>query len=219
MSYLDKNIYYFESKYLKYKKKYLTQKKKYIQKGGLLDIVKIIKQRSVLFNFSPSYRLYGDLLLNIIKNELIARRVTTFLNSGTTKFVYNTEDEELVVKVIIIDENIFDRMIKEPIEMINNINCNTPVNIKVISTNNKIIENVENINYDIGTYCVIIWNEEKAICTELDNFPIEVMLKANKWFETTSRELEKKQFGDLGKVNVGYFKSEPQFRWIDIQPI
>ena len=110
-------------------------------------------------------------------------------------------------------------MIKEPIEMMNNEYCNTPINIVVFSTNNKIIDNVLNINQDVGTYCVIIWTEEKATKTGLENFPSEVMVEANKWYETTRQELEKKQFTDLGKVNVGYFRKEPHFRWIDIQPM
>ena len=218
---LEKNIYnldfsLFRTKYLKYKKKYLEQKIKYIQKGGLVEI---IKQHGILFRFNPSYPEFGDLLLSIIEQELISRNVTTFLAKGTTKFVYDTKEEHSVVKVVIIDDSIFDRFIKEPIEMMNNKHCNKPTNIVVISKNNKIIDNVININHNVGTYCVIIWTEEKAIVTGLEKFPPEVMVEAIKWFEITSQELKTKQFTDLGRVNVGFFKTMPHFRWIDIQPM
>jgi hypothetical protein len=222
MSQLEKNIYnldfsLFRTKYLKYKKKYLeTKYLKYIQKGGLVEI---IKEHGILFRFNPSYREFGDLLLSIIEQELISRNVTTFLAKGTTKFVYDTKEGHTVVKVVIIDDSIFDRMIKEPIEMMNNENCNKPTNIVVISKIYKNIDNMININLNVGTYCVIIWTEEKAIVTGLENFPPEVMVEAIKWFEITSKELKTKQFTDLGKVNVGFFKTMPRFRWIDIQPM
>lgn len=198
MQKLDKPVE-LEGRIIKYKPvakldktKYLAQKIKYKQKGGLLPIVEIIKKHGIMFGFNPSYKIYGEFLLELIESELISRNVTTFLAKGTTKFVYNTLDEQFVVKVVIIDESIFDRMIKEPIEMMNNEYCNTPINIVVFSTNNKIIDNVLNINQDVGTYCVIIWTEEKATVTNLGNFPSEVMVEANKWYETTSQELEKK---------------------------
>ena len=213
---LVENDLLFRKKYLKYKKKYLELK--YTQKGGFLPITEIIKQISPMYYFGGNYQQYGDLLLSIIEKELLSRNVTKFLASGTTKLVYDTANNQSVVKVVITNESLFDRFIKEPIEMMNNKNCNIPTNIVIFSKNNKNIDNMTNINYDIGTYCVIIWNEEKALVTDLEKFPKEVMDEAKVWYAITKQELEQKNFTDLGTVNVGYFKTEPHFRWIDVQP-
>ena len=68
--------------------------------------------------------------------------------------------------------------------MYKTIKCNTPKNIKVFSTSIISLEVVEvdvskfeNINIDIGSYCVIIWEEEREFVTNLNKFPKEQKIR------------------------------------------
>lgn len=177
----------------------------------------MIRKRSVIFNFSVSRTTYGEKLLSLIENELIKRSVTSFVDSGTTKIVYENKDGH-IIKVVVLDENLLDRMIREPIEMMKNADCNTPRDILLIG-GDRIFESVQLQEEEIGTYRVLLWTEDKAHITDLQTFPGHVRQEAQSWFQNTKLPLIKKGFTDLGPVNVGYFQTVPYFRWIDIQPI
>ena len=129
-----------------------------------MSLTDIFEQRSIPFTFNKSYEEYGTFLLDSIRTELEKRKVTKFLDNGLWKIVYETSNPKNVVKVMICGISDYFERIREPLEMIVNPYCNNPINIKVFSTEElPREENIENINIDIGTYVVIIYDEERAL--------------------------------------------------------
>ena len=186
---------------------------------------------------------FSDNILLKIEEEFKTYNVTKFLDSGTTKYVYDTKGGEYVVKVELLNVGDFNNNIKELIAMHNIDFCNTPSKIKVISKNDIAskpgIRESMSIDYetysepDIGDSCIIIWKEEKAKTTafnytiDLEDYYTNVELKKlknekdedfYKWFKRTKGELNRRKFTDFNKGNVGIFYKPPNFRWIDIQP-
>ena len=162
----------------------------------------------------------------LIHNILVENsNITSYFNSGVTKIVYNTKDENKVFKIVIVKENI-NKALKEPLYMlINKDICNEPISITVyISTlskkniiynNNLNIINMENI----GNYCLITWFEEKAIATgKMILETKEILTDANAFRNKTRNKIKKDGFCDLSLNNMGFFKSSPIYRWIDVRP-
>ncbi len=196
-----------------------SKKVSYADKAMLL-----IDNNSPGYLFNSSYdnkedrNNFDTLLYNVLENS--EPKITEYLNQGTTKIVFNTSDETKVFKLIIISVSIANRMILEPLYMLNNLDiCNRVYNINIYG--NVDIENdkidVHRMN-NLGDYCLITWYEDKAIKTGISNFnPIEKE-EAIKFMESTTNRLDSDGFTDLGQINIGLFDKDPRYRWIDVQP-
>ncbi len=159
---------------------------------------------------------FNSLLYNILVHS--EPKITEYLNQGTTKIVFNTSDKTKVFKLIIISVSLADRMILEPLYMLDNLDiCNRVYDINIYGNikNDKI--NAYKVN-NLGDYCLITWYEDKAIKTGISNFDLDEKEEAIKFMESTTERLDTDGFQDLGDVNIGLFDKEPRYRWIDIQP-
>lgn len=176
-----------------------------------------VSRNSALFVFNKSHKTYGKTVLQIINAELDRRRVTQFVATGTTKVVFETANGD-ITKVVVCDADMMERLMREPKELIERRYCNTPRDLLLFSSDSIHGFPGETILKDIGTYCVMVWNEDKAQYTRLKNFPPTDATAAAAWYDKTKEALKTDGFMDLGEINVGYFESSPHFRWFDIQP-
>ena len=71
---------------------------------------------------------------------------------------------------------------------------------------------------DMGDSVIITWREEKALYAGLEQIPENLKEKGKKFIDETTQYLTTKGFTDLGKINMGYFITEPHYRWFDLQP-
>ena len=162
----------------------------------------------------------------LIHNILLENNnITSYFNSGVTKIVYNTIDKNKLFKMVIVKDNI-NKALKEPLYMLNNKDiCNEPINITVyisnvskkniIYNNNLNIINIKNI----GNYCLITWFEKKAIATgKMILETNKLLTDANAFRNKTKHKIKKDGFSDLSLNNIGFFKSSPIYRWIDVRP-
>jgi hypothetical protein len=165
-----------------------------------------------------------DMLLTHIFSENTPR-ITRFLKSGTTKFVYDTENSFKIFKIIVFNKNKLSRFIKEPLFMMEHPDiCNVPQqleiygNIHMDSTEHFRIHNIDNI----GDYCLMTWYENKARTTgdELKDDK-NLNTKLQEFKQNSIPYLTSQNFTDLGDNNIGLFYDGKNyyFRWIDIQPV
>ena len=183
-----------------------------------LDIIK----RSVGYAFfgNKTDRPTLDILLTSILED---NQIDTFLSSGTTKLVFLIKDNpNLIFKIIILNYSMIQRFICEPIFMLTSPYCNSPININLYINIDKILFNCDNININnttsIGDYIIITWFEEKALISELSNMKDQMFIDGTQFKIDTTAELTSHHITDLGDVNIGFFESEPHFRWFDAQP-
>lgn len=151
-------------------------------------------------------------------------RIKSFLKGGGTKNVFLVKDNTKVVfKVIILKRELLGMFIKEPLYMLTSKYCNTPSDINVYC-NNKSRCSISGIkiinNSELDNYCIITWYEENAIATGSLTSLIndKQMDEYNKFKAETIPILTRDRFRDLGIQNIGFFKNEPYFRWIDLLP-
>ena len=139
-----------------------------------------------MFNFNKSNGQYGVKLLSLLDEELERRSVTGFVNSGTTKVVFENKDRE-IVKVVVFDDTSVKRFMKEPIELKVNKECNTPREILLISSEDHKYSVLDRkCVTNIGSYCALVWTEDCAPHANLINFPADRMEEARQWFARTS---------------------------------
>ena len=178
-----------------------------------------IRQKCGNVNSKNFYKLIHNIL---VENN----NITSYFNSGVTKIVYNTKDKNKLFKMVIVKENI-NKALKEPLYMLNNKDiCNEPINLTAyISTESKknIIYN-NNLNIidmeNIGSYCLITWFEQKAVATgKMIPETKEILKYANVFRDKTRKKIKNDGFCDLSLNNMGFFKSSPIYRWIDVRPI
>lgn len=162
----------------------------------------------------------------LIHNILVKTNdITSYFNSGVTKLVYNTIDKNKLFKMVVVKENI-NKALKEPLYMLNNkYICNEPINITVyisnVSKKNIIYNNNLNIIImdKIDNFCLITWFEEKAIATgKMIQETKDILTDANAFRNNTKNKIKKDGFCDLSLNNMGFFKSTPKYRWIDLRP-
>ena len=164
-----------------------------------------------------------DILLTHIFSDNTPH-ITNFLKSGTTKFVYDTENNFKIFKIIVLNRFNLTRFIKEPLFMIEHHDiCNAPQkleiygNIHMDSTEQFRIHNIDNI----GDYCLMTWYENKARTTgdEIKDDK-NLNIKLQEFKKLSIPILRSQNFTDLGDNNIGLFYDGKNyyFRWIDIQP-
>ena len=147
--------------------------------------------------------------------------IKNFIAQGTTKFVYKYKDG-FVFKVVLSTLDSLQRFIKEPLFMLQGMYTNKPQNIIIYADKPRIVNECPHVNIydiDIGDAAIITWYEEEARVTGLKNFPIDARSHGVEFIEETTPILEALGFTDLGNTNVGFFKTFPHIRWIDVQPL
>ena len=73
---------------------------------------------------------------------------------------------------------------------------------------------------NIGSYCLITWFEQKAVATgKMIPETKEILKYANVFRDKTRKKIKNDGFCDLSLNNMGFFKSSPIYRWIDVRPI
>ena len=163
-------------------------------------------------------------IIKILQSIYDNNTLESFFASGTTKLVFLPEQDNKVFKILITFSSELGRMIKEPMYMLSSSFCNKPMNINVYCNNNNNceIDNITINNCGLVKTSIITWYEEKALQTDttifnknLDSLNLDSL---SEFMKTTKPILDAAGFGDLGQVNVGLFRNEPKFRWIDIQP-
>ena len=215
----------YKSKYLKYKQKYIDICK-YIQVGSSKDelLEKITNTISFYFLADPLTR---EPLKDLIKNILDTNKINTYINTGTTKVVFESVNRpNEVFKILITNKNLVNRYLMEPLSMITYKEfCNTPRDIMIYinSKYKKLDSCLLNVitNDNIGDSVIITWWEPKAVYAGFNKFPEEYKNEKLQYFiEKSTKELENKGFNDLGTINIGLFREGDSliFKWFDIQP-
>lgn len=178
-----------------------------------------IVSKSIIYNFlipAEDKEKVKHTLDLILKDDNIG----TFLNQGTTKFVYEYKTG-FVFKIVICRLSDVQRFTSEPMIMLQSSYTNKPFNIVLYAPKNKIQNECPFINvYDTAfkNSAIFTWIEERAEFDGLRNFPITLREQGEKFIKETSPILEAKGFTDLGVQNIGFFSGFPHIRWIDVQP-
>ena len=215
----------YKTKYLRYKQKYLNLRKNIQVGSAKADLVyEVTNTMSFYFLADPSTR---ESLKDLIGNILDSNKITTYLSTGTTKVVFESVNRpNEVFKIVINNKNLVNRLIMEPLSMIEYKQyCVTPRDITIyINSKYKKIDSCPInviINDNIGDSIIITWWEPKAEYAGFKTFPEEHKNEQLQHFiEKSTKELESKGFNDLGTVNIGLFREGDSliFKWFDIQP-
>ena len=215
--------------------KYLKYKHKYLYYGGS-NCIKLSKDYNQMIKHLLSNNIlyllhnkdenehYIYKILNKIYNRY---NVKNYLDNGTTKFVYNTYNDNIVFKIIILSNIYLNRFLIEPYFMLKYpLYCNKPFDI-IVYTKAKIKENVDKSfiffsienNIKLNQLAIITWKEDKAITNLSKNPELKDKIRNFKenFFRDCKEDIEKYEIQDLGDINIGFFSKKPYYKWYDIQ--
>ena len=143
--------------------------------------------------------------------------IAEYIARGNSKIVYQYGQKE-VFKIILTTKDRLSWMLREPLFMSTSPYTNRAHDITVYADGWVARCPVTVHDAPLGGAAIITWREERALYTDSDKFPPELMSAGVTYIEKTKPILESMGFTDLGNVNIGYFATKPHIRWIDVQP-
>ena len=143
--------------------------------------------------------------------------IKNYIARGNLKTVYQYGETE-VFKIILTTKDRLSWMLREPVFMLTSRYTNKPRDITIYVNRWSTGCPVTIRDAKLGDAAIITWREEKALYTDLDNFPPKFAEAGAVFIQDTEPVLQAAGFTDLGNVNIGYFNTIPHIRWIDVQP-
>ena len=211
--------------------KYLKYKQKYLYYGGF-DCIKLPRNyNQMIEHLLSNHQLYLSLckihenkkyiyeILNKIYNRY---NIKNFLYINTFKFVYNTYNENIVFKIIILLNEQLNRILTELYFMLKYpLYCNKPFDI-IVYTKSKIKENLDKSlssffkiknNVKLNKSGIITWKEEKADLLKESDLDKTQSFKDN-FSRYCSDHIEKY---DIQNLDIKKFSKEPYYRIEDLR--